>query len=133
MAAQQAGEINSGINISGGGDLLRQNGKPEWKASGSVTWNYDAFQIGAYTQYTGSVDDTGLIDGDGNPWVVDDSMTFNLYFQASVERDGMQPFTFRIGARNLFDTNPPLSSDGYMASLYNPYGRYLYVNVRTAF
>lgn len=133
MAAQAAGEINPAISIGGGGDLLRQDGKPEWKASGSLTWSYGAFQIGAYTQYTGSVEDTGLIDGDGNPWVVNDTMTFNLYFQTTVEQDGMRPFTFRIGARNLFDTNPPLSSHGYMASLYNPYGRYLYASVHTEF
>ena len=126
-----AGKINAGTYISGGGDLVRQNGKPRWKASGSLTWSLDQFQIGAFTQYTGSIDDTDLVDDDGNPWIVADQLTFNLYGQVTVGQPGERQFQFRLGARNLFDQAPPLSPDGYFASLYNPYGRYLYVNVRT--
>lgn len=131
MAARDAGTINAGTYISGGGNLVRQNGKPRWKASGSVTWSLDQFQVGAFTQYTGSVDDTDLVDDDGNPWVVNDQLTVNLYGQVTVGKRGERQFQFRLGARNLFDKAPPLSPDGYFASLYNPYGRYLYVNVRT--
>jgi iron complex outermembrane recepter protein len=39
-----------------------------------------------------------------------------------------------IGARNVFDKNPPLYPDnGYPATVYNPYGRYLYFNIRKNF
>jgi len=131
MAARDAGQINAGTFISGGGDLVRQNGKPRWKASGSLTWSLDQFQVGAFTQYTGSVEDTDLVDDDGNPWIVADQLTFNLYGQVTVGHPGDRQFQFRLGARNLFDKAPPLSPDGYFASLYNPYRRYLYVNVRT--
>ncbi|GAA4775757.1 TonB-dependent receptor [Stakelama sediminis] len=130
MSAQNAGDIDPSIYISGGGDLLRQNGKPEWKLSGSLTWSLKQFQVGGYTQYTSSVDDTGLIDDDGNPWLVSGRTTVNLYGQVTIGAKGSHQYRLRIGARNLFDVAPPLSSNGYEAALYNPYGRYLYVNVR---
>ena len=38
-----------------------------------------------------------------------------------------------IGARNIFDTQPPLVSDGYLGSLYVPYGRYLYARISKRF
>jgi outer membrane receptor protein involved in Fe transport len=39
----------------------------------------------------------------------------------------------RLGVRNLFDKDPPLVSGGYLGSVYNPYGRYLYVDVKKTF
>jgi hypothetical protein len=129
MAAQAAGTIDPTIYISGGGNLIRQDGKPKWKVSGSLTWTLGQFQVGGYTQYTSSIDDNGLIDDDQNPWVVEGRTTFNLYGQVTVGGRDTRQYRFRLGARNLLDTPPPLSSGGYAASLYNPYGRYLYVNV----
>lgn len=133
LDARAAGDINAGTSITGGGDLVRQNGKPRWKASGTLTWSKGPYQLGVYSQYTGSIEDTGLIDSVGNPWLVKDSMTFNLYGQVTVGSKQSRQFRLRLGARNLFDVTPPLSSSGYEAALYSPYRRYLYVNVRTSF
>ena len=41
-AAQSAGLIDPSISIANSGTLLRQNGIPEWQASGSVTWRHDS-------------------------------------------------------------------------------------------
>ena len=41
--------------------------------------------------------------------------------------------TIRVGARNVTDEQPPLTSEGYLGSLYRPYGRYWYVNVSKTF
>lgn len=131
--ARAAGTINAGTAIADAGDLVRQNGKPEWKLTGSLTWSYEQFQIGGYTQYTGSVDDTGLIDTSGLPWVIEDQMTFNLYGQVEVGGDDEAKIRMRIGVRNLTNEQPPLSSNGYLGSLYSPYGRYWYANVRASF
>jgi outer membrane receptor protein involved in Fe transport len=35
----------------------------------------------------------------------------------------------RAGVRNLFDKDPPLTSEGYLGSLYNPYARYWYTSI----
>ncbi|MBN9787350.1 TonB-dependent receptor [Pseudonocardia sp. TMWB2A] len=130
LEAREKGEINAGTNIFEQGDLVRRNGKPKWKWNASLTWDIDdQMQVGGYTQYTGYVEDTGLLDSDGNNWLVDDTLTGNLYVQFKPT----DKYRFRIGARNITNKKPPLSSDGYLGSLYNPYGRYWYANVRVGF
>lgn len=130
LDARAAGDINPGTIIAEQGDLVRRNGKPRWKWNASLTWDLDeAVQVGAYTQYTGSVEDTGLRDSEGTNWVIDDTLTANLYVQFRAAEN----YRFRVGVRNLTDEQPPLSSDGYLGSLYNPYGRYWYANVRVGF
>jgi iron complex outermembrane receptor protein len=131
--ARAAGTINAGTTIADAGNLVRQNGKPQWKVTGSITWEKGPFQLGGYTQYTGDVEDTGLIDSTGAAWLVKDQMTFNLYGQVSVGNRNQGRYRVRIGVRNLTDAGPPLSSNGYLGSLYNPYGRYWYSNVRVSF
>ncbi|MDP1619117.1 TonB-dependent siderophore receptor [Phenylobacterium sp.] len=133
LDAQAAGEINSGVNIAGGGDLIRDEGRPEWKWSASATWRYEQFTVGAFTQYVGDVQDFGLIDAAGDPWVIDSQITANLYGQYEF-MDGMAANTrLRLGVRNLTDEKPPLASDGYLGELYTPYSRYWYVSVRKTF
>ncbi len=131
--ARAAGTINAGTRIADAGDLVRQNGKPRWRATGTVTWRYRNFQIGGFTQYTGDVDDTGLIDSTGAAWLIQDQMTYNLYGQVSVGNKREGQYRMRIGVRNLTNEKPPLSSNGFLGSLYNPYGRYWYANIQASF
>lgn len=134
IAARAAGTINAGTNIADAGDLVRQNGKPRWKVTGSITWEKGPFQIGGFTQYTSDVDDTGLLDSAGAAWLIEDRMTFNLYGQVTVgKRDNGGRYRLRIGVRNLTNEGPPLSSSGFLGSLYSPYGRYWYANMRASF
>jgi outer membrane receptor protein involved in Fe transport len=135
MAARDAGQINAGTTITGGGDLIRQNGRPEWKWSASLTWRYDQFTVGAFTQFIDDVDDTDLRDPSGNPWVIDSQMTGNLYGQYEFAEDaGWSANTrLRVGVRNITDEKPPLAVEGYLGELYQPYSRYWYVSVRKAF
>ena len=39
----------------------------------------------------------------------------------------------RVGVRNLTDEAPPLASDGYLGTVYQPYGRYWYASIRKSF
>lgn len=133
MAAQAAGKIDPTIFISGGGDMVRQNGRPEWKWSASATWNYDQWTVGAFTQYIGDVEDTGLLDSAGTPWVVDSQLTANLYGQYEFTEGLAANTRLRVGVRNITDEKPPLESDGYLGDLYQPYSRYWYVSVRKSF
>jgi outer membrane receptor protein involved in Fe transport len=133
LAARDAGEINSGTTITGGGDLVRQDGRPEWKWSASATWTYEQFQVGAFTQYIGDVEDTDLIDANGVPWVVDSQVTANLYGQYEFTGGLADQTRLRIGVRNLTDEKPPLSSEGYLGELYQPYSRYWYVSIKKSF
>lgn len=134
MAAQEAGEIDPSIFISGGGDMIRQDGRPEWKWSASATWNYDQWTVGAFTQYIGDVEDSGLVDTAGTPWVVDSQLTANLYGQYEFTEGLAANTRLRVGVRNITDEKPPLESDsGYLGDLYQPYSRYWYVSVRKSF
>ncbi|WP_269716613.1 TonB-dependent receptor plug domain-containing protein [Caulobacter sp. NIBR2454] len=133
LDARAAGQINAGTSLTGGGDLLSRRGKPEWKLSASATWRYNQITVGAFTQYIDDVNDTDLLDSAGAPWVVDSTVTANLYAQYEFEGGLAENTRLRIGARNITDEKPPLSSDGYLGSLYNPYSRYWYVSVRKSF
>jgi outer membrane receptor protein involved in Fe transport len=134
IAARSAGTINAGTTITGGGDLIRQNGRPEWKWSASATWRYEQVTVGLFTQYVGDVDDTGIRDAAGDPWVVDDQITANAYVQYQFAGDGWVGDTrVRFGVRNLTDEKPPLATSGYLGELYQPYSRYWYASVRKAF
>lgn len=133
LAAREAGTINAGTTITGGGDLKRQNGRPAWKWSGSLTWSLGNVTVGGFTSYIGSVEDTALIDSAGAPWVVDDQITGNLYVDYRFSKGTLDGTSVRVGVRNLTDEKPSLSSDGYLGTLYTPVARYWYANIRHKF
>lgn len=133
LAARDAGEINAGTTITGGGDLRRQGARPTWKWSGSLTWSLRNVTIGAFTQYIGSVEDTSLIDSAGDAWIVGNQITANLYGQYRFTSGALDGTSIRLGVRNLTDEKPSLSSDGYLGILYTPVRRYWYANIRHKF
>jgi len=132
LTARAAGVINAGTIITGGGDLIRQGGRPRWRGSAALTWSYKQLQIGAYSQYTGSVDDTDLADSSGY-YLESSQITGNLYVQFTIPDPRKMEYRLRLGVRNIADTAPPLSAAGYNGQLYNPYGRYLYANAGVTF
>lgn len=136
FAAREAGLINELTELPEAESLIEQNGNPKWRVSSSLTWTYNQFRVGANATYVGGVDDTSIRDTNGDFLRVDDHMLVNLYGQYSIESDG--PFgntRLRIGARNVFDKEPPLADEtyGYMGSLYSPNPRYLYVSIQKEF
>ena len=134
-AARTAGTINAATPLPDSSDLLAQNGRPEWKLSGSLTWSQGPWQVGAFTQYISAVDETGFLDTAGNAYEVDSQVTGNLYAQYEwEENNGFASNTrVRLGARNITNEAPPLASSGYLGSLYRPYGRYWYVSLAKEF
>ena len=134
-AACTAGVINAATPLPDSSGLLGQNGRPEWRLSGSLTWSQGPWQVGAFTQYIGAVDETGFLDVAGNAWEVESQVTGNLYAQyewgdnAGVASNSR----IRVGARNITNEAPPLASSGYLGSLYRPYGRDWYVSFSREF
>jgi iron complex outermembrane recepter protein len=131
--ARDAGDINPATPLTDASNLIRVRGKPRWRVTGSLTWSLDGFQVGAFVNHIGSVQDTNFLDADGNPYVLDPYTTFNLYAQYRFESGPLGDMRVRVGVRNLFDTQPPLTAAGFLGSLYNPYARYWYVTVGTRF
>ncbi|WP_428063102.1 TonB-dependent receptor domain-containing protein [Brevundimonas sp.] len=133
--ARQAGQINANTPLPLSQTLLARNGRPEWRVTGSFTWSQGPWQVGAFTQYNSAVTETGFLSAQGDPWQVDSQITANLYGQYEFGKAAglASDTTIRVGARNITDEQPPLTSSGYLGALYNPYGRYWYVNVSKTF
>jgi outer membrane receptor protein involved in Fe transport len=133
LAARAAGTINAGTTITGGGDLIRQNGKPDWKWTAAVNWRLNNVSAGVFTQYISDVEDTSLLDSAGAPWIIDSQITANVYGQYEFTEGWAANTKVKLGVRNITDESPPLSSSGYLGSMYQPYGRYVYASVRKSF
>ncbi len=127
--AREAGVINAGTTLPDPSDLIGQNGRPEWRFSTSVTWDYESWRAGLSTQYVSGFEQPGLLGASGNPWEVDSQMTVNLYGQY----DFADSTAVRVGVRDLFNEGPPLADGGYRGSVHNPWGRYWYLDVRRSF
>lgn len=130
--ARGAGQINAATPLTDASDLIEVRGKPKWRASASLTWSSGPVQIGGFANYIGKVYDTTFLDAAGNPYEVKAQTTVNLYAQYRLS-GALKGTRLRIGARNLFDTQPPITAEGYLGSLYVPYGRYLYGSISTRF
>jgi outer membrane receptor protein involved in Fe transport len=135
FAAREAGQINANTPLPISQTLLARNGRPEWRVTGSFTWSQGPWQVGAFTQYNSAVTETGFLSAQGDPWQVDSQITGNLYGQYEFGDNAgfASGTTVRLGARNVTDEQPPLTSSGYLGALYNPYGRYWYANISKTF
>ena len=135
VAAREAGDINAATPLPETQNLIEANGRPKWRGTASLTWSLGQFQVGAFARYTGAVDETAFVDADGNPWRVKSQLTGNLYAQVRIKDAGGLggDMRWRVGVRNITNEKPPLSSEGYLGSLYSPYGRYWYTSVTTEF
>jgi outer membrane receptor protein involved in Fe transport len=129
-----AGTINAGVPITGGGDVVGRDGQPRWRVSATATWTLGAVTVGAFTQFIDAVYENAVRDAANNPWIVKGQTTMNLYVQYAFKNPGpLNNTTVQVGARNLFDRDPPLASSGYLSSLYAPQARYWYTSIKKSF
>jgi hypothetical protein len=132
-AARAAGQINAATPLPDPSNLIRVDGRPELRWSGSVRWKKGPVRIGVSTRYVGDVEETGFLDTAGNRWLIDSQLTYNMYGEYEFTEGPFGKTIVRIGGRNITDEAPPLTSTGYLGSLHSPYGRYLYASVKTSF
>ena len=128
-AARDAGVIDPLTPLPDPSQLIGQNGRPEWRATGSFTWSTSAWRAGLSARYMSSFEQPGLLGLSGDPWVVDSRLTFNAYGQYRF----MDGTAVRIGVRDLTDEGPSLADNGYRGSVHSPWGRYWYVNLSKSF
>ena len=127
--ARANGEINAGTTLPDPSDLIGQNGRPEWKVSSSFTWDAGGWRVGLSSQYVSGFEQPSLLGLSGEPWQVESQTVYNLYGQYEFA----DSTRVRLGVRDLTDEGPPLADGGYRGSVHQPWGRYLYVNVRRSF
>lgn len=137
IAANAAGTLGTGISITQAGDQVKQNGNPQWRLNGSMTWKLGGFSAGGQVNYVGSVFDTGTALVNGRFYEVPSFTTVSAYVQYRAPKDaGVFAGTrFKIGARNLFDTPPPLTSSnfGFNGALADATGRFVYFELSKEF
>ena len=136
IAANATGAFGPGIIIAGANDLLRQNGNPELRWSANLNWRLGGFRLNALVNYVGPVDDTGPNVIDGRLFEVESFTTVNLSAQYDFGEHGVLAGTvLRVGARNIFDVDPPLYSNnfGFLGSLHSAVGRFVYFEVSKRF
>ena len=133
LDARTAGKINALTVITGAAELVGQNGVPGWRGSGAITWRKGPFAADWFTTYTGKFYSTALTNADGSFYNVPHTYMHNASVSYSVDDGRLSGTTFRLGVRNIFDKGAPLVSGGYTGSIYNPYARYLYVDVKKTF
>ena len=136
LDAQESGQISEVVSIEGVGDLIRQDGLPEWRWSASATWRKGPFGAGWFTSFVDDVLDTSATnDETGDYWVVDSAMRHNAYIQYTLADETETPTRVRLGMRNVFNEEPPLADEsyGYIGGLHSSRGRFVYLSVRKTF
>jgi outer membrane receptor protein involved in Fe transport len=135
LAGLDDGSVNPYVTVTGGGSLIQEGGRPEWKYSLTMSYDWDNWKVGAFSQYTSQVYDTSVSSSAYGLWPIEDHMTWNFYGQYTMESDSWTDGTsVRVGVRNAFNEDPPLADTyGYLSSLYQPLPRYWYVNVKKSF
>lgn len=128
-AARAAGTIDSLTPLPDPSRLIGQNGRPEWRASATITWNKGPWRAGYSGQYMSSFEQPDLLGASGEPWVVEDRLIHSLYGQYRFA----EGTAVRLGVRDLTDEGPSLADGGYRGSLQNPWGRYWYANISKSF
>ena len=134
LAARASGAINAGTVITGASELVGQNGTPEWRWTGSVNWQLGKFSANWFVNHVGEYYNTGLTYAATGEFFNVPATTFhNVSMGYEIDEGRLAGTRFRVGARNIFDKTPPLTPGGYGGTVYNPYGRYLYFNLRKTF
>ncbi len=142
LAAQEAGDpsVPADRTVAGAGDLMEQNGRPEWRTRASLNWDLDQWGAGISANYVSEVTDTSTtatVDGEVLTLPVDSYTTVNLYADYRFKGESfLKDSKIRFGVRNISDEEPPLADElahGYFGSLHSNRGRYFYMNISKKF
>ncbi len=102
--------------------------KPEWRGSATLIWDHADWTVRLRDNYIGSVISGAY--GNGRPFEVDETHRWTLSVKKAFNSGWLEGSALEVGARNLFDEEPPLGSNGnYLAALHESFGRSTYVNI----
>ena len=141
IAAQEAGNpaTPDTIVIAGAGDLMQQNGRPEWRSRASIRWRLKQWGAGVAYRYVSEFEDTSTtatVDGEVMSLPIDSFATVDTYVDYRFGGDNfLSNSRLRLGVRNLNDEAPSIADEsfGYYSSVQSNRGRYYYVNFKHEF
>ncbi len=128
-AAVASGQLNIIAPDLGAANEVGINGaKPEWRASATLIWNLQDWTVRLRDDYIDSV--TAGAYSDRTPYVVGSTQRWALSVKKEFSQGRLKGAAVEVGARNLFDKEPPLNASGnYLTALHESYGRYLHVGI----
>lgn len=128
-AAVASGQLNIIAPDLGAANEVGINGaKPEWRASATLIWNLQDWTVRLRDDYIDSV--TAGAYSDRTPYVVGSTQRWALSVKKEFNHGWLNGTAVEVGARNLFDEEPPLNASGnYLTALHESYGRYLHVGI----
>lgn len=136
--AVDSGLISPEITVSQEGDIILQDGQPEWRVGASLNWSHaNGWGAGVRADYTSEFIDTGAgLDPNGDPFIVESWTQTNAYVEYEFDRQGyLDGLRVRVGSNNIFDEEPPLADEtnGYDAAYHSIRGRQVYFDIRKNF
>ncbi len=118
---------------------VSEDGYLEWKGRVNVEWNYKGYNVFITGLYNDGFED---LDPNGDTRMVDSRFLFDVQTSYTF-RDQFGPWLkdtkLTIGARNVFDRDPPHAdgfagnSTGYPSFLYTSEGRFVYASLSRKF
>ncbi|PZO71238.1 MAG: TonB-dependent receptor [Pelagerythrobacter marensis] len=144
VGAIAAGTLPLDVTVGGLGELLQADGRPKWRASGSVNWERGPVDIGLFGSYVGAFYDTSVVrdvlvesdDPNANFFPVDDIFTLNVSIAYTIDNDtALDGTRLRFAVNNVFGEDPPLADEnyGFYSDLHSPRGRQFAIELRKRF
>ena len=128
------------VKVAGVGDLIEQDGSPEWRAKSSLNWKLKNWGAGVSIDYIIEFVDTSTnytVDGEKIFLPIASMTTVNAYASYKFGEGSALDGTYvRLGVRNLTDEKPPLADNywhGYSGDYHSNRGRYVYMNISKTF
>lgn len=137
LDAVAAGSLPNGVQVSGVGDLLEQDGRPKWQFSSSVNWSSGGWDVGLFGRYVGRFfNSSATQDDDGSLWEIKPWFTANLSVSYTLDNDSIfDKSRLRLRVTNLFNKDPPLADEsfGFFGEYHSAKGRFLSLEWRQNF
>jgi iron complex outermembrane receptor protein len=119
--------------------LFAVNGiAPRWKSYSTLNWSYGGWGATLGNLYSSGYQDALNTDGEGDCNTARRVVSLSLWdLQATYT--GFKNTTLTVGVKNLFDTNPPLTNQGYSfqtgydPAQYNALARVIYASISYKF
>ena len=126
------------VTITGSGDLIGQNGRPEWRVTSSIDWRKEAWGAGIRYRYVSGFEDTSLdysIGEEDFKYQIESFSRVDAYVNYRLPKSVMNKAKITFGVKNLSDKKPPIADEtfGYNSSVHSSLGRYFYVNFNKKF
>lgn len=136
LDAVESGGLPSDVNVSGIGELLEENGRPQWQYSTSVNWSAGNWDAGLFGKYVGSFFDTSAVNDDGDLWEVEPWFVANASLAYTFDDDSpLNNTRVRFRVNNIFNEDPPLADEsfGFYGEYHSAKGRFYSLEVRKQF